>query len=591
MSATSIQSWLGHAAEWALSLSLAVALPAFVALALSHLRLIPARWCALLSAVILIRLLIPWALPVGWKAGFEMAGSRTNEPSPEPIAMAVAADEFVAAETAPRASVSSVNWPREAWPFVWTAGSVMCLLWLGVSQVRLARELRWATPADAQLHALLCDCCESAKIRRLPSLLVAPGLDTVGILGWLRPRLLVPPDFLQRHSHDEACGILLHELQHLKRRDGLWTWLGLTACALHWFNPLSWLLFRRFCADRELACDEAVVRRLSATSRRSYGEALLKAAERFVSAPAMLPSFSVNPTELKHRIKLIMKPQPSSLLLQAVAAVIGIGIAVFTFTTARADEEKEKPSAERKASAENQVRKPARDGEVREGEGRTVRRDGERADTGERDGDRPGTGSRNGEGVKRGARDGEGEKRGPRDGENPRTGPRDGEGEKRGARDGEGGRRGPRDGEAPKTGARDGEGEKRGARDGDGDRKRTREGDGDGRKPAGRDDEQITDSRSKGDGQGRESAGGQPESASKARLMVLSLDAEGNVVTSDGRTVPMDEVRAKLQSIVASNPDQPFSIRASESAPLDRVMQVMQAAKDAGVKNITLGNR
>lgn len=565
MNIHAVYSWVDAAASWSLGLSIAVAVPAFVVLAVSHLRLIPARWCALLSALILVRLLVPWAVPVGWKSGFEMTPQVSIASGFEPTAMSAAGHAADGTQPWAPSNVGVVEQATRIWPWIWMAGLLTCLGWLGCSQVRLSRSLRRATQASDDLQGMLQTCCRTAGVRRVPSLLVVRGLETVGMLGWLRPKLLVPPGFLEQHSRGEAGGILLHELQHLKRRDGLWTWLGLIACALHWFNPMAWLLFRKFCADRELACDESVVRRLPAASRRSYGEALVKTAERFAAGPAMLPSFSVNPSELKHRIQLIMKPQPKSALLQAVAATIVLGIGAFTFTTATADEEREK------ASSEEQVRKPARDGERASEEARS---------DASRDEERPAARERDGEGGRRGPRDGEVQKRGPRDGEGEKLGPRDGEVERRGPRDGEG------DAERKRNRDGDAEGRKSATRDGesarDGDRRKMREGGDEARSP---------ERARSPEGEGRESAERPGESASKPRLMVLNLDPEGNVMTSEGRAVPIAEVRAKLQSIVAGNPDQPFSIRASESAPLDRVMQVMQAAKDAGVKNITLGSR
>ena len=40
-------------------------------------------------------------------------------------------------------------------------------------------------------------------------------------------------------------------------------WLAGAALLLHWFNPLVWLAFRLGVQDMEMACDEAVLRRLS----------------------------------------------------------------------------------------------------------------------------------------------------------------------------------------------------------------------------------------------------------------------------------------------------------------------------------------
>ena len=52
---------------------------------------------------------------------------------------------------------------------------------------------------------------------------------------------------------------LAHEAMHARRRD-LWRKaLLLWVCALHWFNPLVWLLRRAAERDMEIACDAAVL--------------------------------------------------------------------------------------------------------------------------------------------------------------------------------------------------------------------------------------------------------------------------------------------------------------------------------------------
>lgn len=42
---------------------------------------------------------------------------------------------------------------------------------------------------------------------------------------------------------------------HVKRRDVLQNWFATVLQVIHWFNPLVWLGFARWRADRELACD------------------------------------------------------------------------------------------------------------------------------------------------------------------------------------------------------------------------------------------------------------------------------------------------------------------------------------------------
>ena len=79
-------------------------------------------------------------------------------------------------------------------------------------------------------------------------------------------------------SEQEALFVFRHELTHLKRGD-LWLKLLLTAArAVHWFNPLVYLMARFAQEDIELACDDAVVRGMDGAQRRAYGETILRSA-------------------------------------------------------------------------------------------------------------------------------------------------------------------------------------------------------------------------------------------------------------------------------------------------------------------------
>ena len=96
------------------------------------------------------------------------------------------------------------------------------------------------------------------------------------MLAWLlRPVLLLPEG---RASGRMLHYALLHELTHYRRRDIWLKALMLWVCAVHWFNPLVWLMARAVERDTELACDERAAGRLTAGERAEYGRAILEAA-------------------------------------------------------------------------------------------------------------------------------------------------------------------------------------------------------------------------------------------------------------------------------------------------------------------------
>ena len=71
--------------------------------------------------------------------------------------------------------------------------------------------------------------------------------------------MLIPPEAC-RWSEARREAVLVHELAHIGRGDLAAQLAAQALAALHWFNPLAWHALREMRRERELACDEAVLR-------------------------------------------------------------------------------------------------------------------------------------------------------------------------------------------------------------------------------------------------------------------------------------------------------------------------------------------
>ena len=154
------------------------------------------------------------------------------------------------------------------------------------------RTARWCTPAGAYEGVPVYAC----------ALLSSPALT-----GLLRPRILLPEGV----EEERRAFALAHEAMHARRRD-LWRKaLLLWVCALHWFNPLVWLLRRAAERDMEIACDTAVLAGRDGEWRRRYGAALLSFVP--VGRPAPLTSqFAGGARGLKERFRALMDASAKS---------------------------------------------------------------------------------------------------------------------------------------------------------------------------------------------------------------------------------------------------------------------------------------
>ena len=160
---------------------------------------------------------------------------------------------------------------------LWLAGGLAVLGWNGLSHLRFRRWLaRWGRPVESpELLRAYNALGDALGLNRRPRLAVCPGLEVPMLAGLFRPALLLPEGQVSGELLHYA---LLHELTHYRRRDIWLKALMLWVCAVHWFNPLVWLMARAVERDTELACDERAVGRLTAGERAEYGRAILEAA-------------------------------------------------------------------------------------------------------------------------------------------------------------------------------------------------------------------------------------------------------------------------------------------------------------------------
>ena len=110
------------------------------------------------------------------------------------------------------------------------------------------------------------------SIRMGDRLYICDNIVSPFILGIFRPRIYLPSEMDQA----QANLVLAHERSHLRRGDHLWKPLGYGLLCLHWFNPLCWAAYLLFCRDMEQACDESVVKDMSAQDKKAYSAALVR---------------------------------------------------------------------------------------------------------------------------------------------------------------------------------------------------------------------------------------------------------------------------------------------------------------------------
>lgn len=187
------------------------------------------------------------------------------------------------------------------------AGAAAFLLYQGISYALFRRTVRrWKRDVSrADYAAMLSDTARDLGVSA-PEMIVCEAISTPAVTGLLCPRLLLPHE---RYDVQELRYILRHELCHLKRRDMLLKLVLLAANAMHWFNPVVYLMLRQADEDIELACDSAATDGLELPERAAYSRTLLAAVQSSVRALPATTCFGGTVERLKRRITNVLGVQ------------------------------------------------------------------------------------------------------------------------------------------------------------------------------------------------------------------------------------------------------------------------------------------
>ncbi len=196
--------------------------------------------------------------------------------------------------------------------WVWVVGMVAMAAYALVSYLRIRRQVRFSVPEGKGIY--LCD-----------------EISAPFILGITKPKIYLPAD-LPREKWDS---ILSHEHAHLIRRDHWWKPLGFLLLTVFWFHPLLWLAYILLCRDVELACDERVIKGLSAEEKQAYSTALLECSipRKWITACPL----AFGETGVKQRIWAVLHYKKPTLWI-LIAALIVCSVLAVGFLTDPKDE-------------------------------------------------------------------------------------------------------------------------------------------------------------------------------------------------------------------------------------------------------------
>jgi len=183
---------------------------------------------------------------------------------------------------------------------VWLTVSLVRAVKLATSAIELHGIWKRAMPVKGADEVLL-----AAGFRGV-ELCTSKDVDRPSVIGFFSPRILIPEDVFERLTTAEFGQIVLHELGHLRRADDWVNLLQKVSLVLVPLNPVLLWIERRLCLERELACDDDVLRLTKAP--KAYATCLTNLAEQRLARKAAALSLGAwgRRSELARRVQSIL---------------------------------------------------------------------------------------------------------------------------------------------------------------------------------------------------------------------------------------------------------------------------------------------
>uniref|UniRef100_Q024E3 Peptidase M56, BlaR1 n=1 Tax=Solibacter usitatus (strain Ellin6076) TaxID=234267 RepID=Q024E3_SOLUE len=210
----------------------------------------------------------------------------------------------------------------------WFAGVAACSVrlaagWISVSRLRSSHN----RPPSAEWQHALQQLSERMRVRRPVRLLVSDRVESLSVIGWLRPVILAPLGLLAGLAPDHVEALLAHELAHVRRHDYLVNLLQGIAESLLFYHPAVWWISGQIRAEREHCCDDLAV--AASGDVLTYARAL---AELESARPAHFnAALAANDGSLVRRIRRLIDPaahapsRPGAAWILSVLLLVAIG--------------------------------------------------------------------------------------------------------------------------------------------------------------------------------------------------------------------------------------------------------------------------
>jgi beta-lactamase regulating signal transducer with metallopeptidase domain len=244
------------------------------------------------------------------------------------------------ADTIDLLHVSEIVLSTEQW-FRWH--NIAALVWISVAFVLVIQAfvsyilfhhniIRHSDEASTDITTLLTEISRAMKCRGI-RVCVSSSVSSPMVVGFLKPLIILPARAI---TNNDLTIIFKHELIHMKRYDHVLKFIMTFVRALHWFNPLIYLLVHCLNESCEYGCDEELTKNMSLSERRYYGEMILYFMFPNRASISTANALVKDKNSLKRRLILIMDAQMTSrrkiALVLSALVIFAVGVVAYAQT-------------------------------------------------------------------------------------------------------------------------------------------------------------------------------------------------------------------------------------------------------------------
>ncbi|HIW57561.1 MAG TPA: M56 family metallopeptidase [Firmicutes bacterium] len=160
--------------------------------------------------------------------------------------------------------------------YIWFIGMIVFLfLSFGSYAFFLIQKRR--TSVEVKENAVFEEVKREFGIRRRIRLRNSPSITSPLLVGIFRPVVYLPC----RNIDDASLKMVFrHELTHYRRGDLIYKQCAMIVNAIHWFNPMAYLLSANIAESCEISCDMRVTENMTEADRTFYMQTILDLIEK-----------------------------------------------------------------------------------------------------------------------------------------------------------------------------------------------------------------------------------------------------------------------------------------------------------------------